>query len=352
MTTQPPPSVETLRLARLTRYEAQARTALAQRVRALPVDWDGQEWLVTLSPMAQGGPFDLQLGEWRLELEWAGANFDMVAPATVAQAWIAARFPTLDIATLSDELAAAVLETACDKLLTALTALGRGPARLMRLQRDPSRAEGYPHRFQVEARCGDQFMVVWLACGPAGLMQMAGLAARLPALRNELPMGDLPVAIRAEIGHTWLPANELEALSPGDAVLIEHVFLGPDNELWLTHADWGGRVLCDTQGLTVTQEFTHLEITMSSSTTDTASTGQTASIDSLPLRLTFDLGDRDMSLAELQSLQVGQVIELAKPLSAAVSLRVSGVLIGTGELVEIDDRLGVCVTALARGERT
>lgn len=67
----------------------------------------------------------------------------------------------------------------------------------------------------------------------------------------------------------------------------------------------------------------------------------------LPLQLVFDLGERSVTLAQLQALQVGQVLDLERPLSAAVSLRVNGRLVGTGELVEIDGRLGVCVSALA-----
>lgn len=80
---------------------------------------------------------------------------------------------------------------------------------------------------------------------------------------------------------------------------------------------------------------------------DTPAAGAAPALDQLPLRLAFDLGERTLSLAELKALQPGQTLELGRPLAGAVQLRVNGALVGTGELVEIDGRLGVTVTSLA-----
>ena len=55
---------------------------------------------------------------------------------------------------------------------------------------------------------------------------------------------------------------------------------------------------------------------------------------------------RSISDAELQALHEGQVIELGQPLSTAVGIRVNGSLVGTGELVEVDGRMGVSVTSV------
>lgn len=74
--------------------------------------------------------------------------------------------------------------------------------------------------------------------------------------------------------------------------------------------------------------------------------GAGAGLEPLPLRLVFDLGERAMTLGELQSLQVGQSLDLGRPLSSSVTLRVNGAQVGTGELVEIDGRLGVTISAL------
>ena len=64
------------------------------------------------------------------------------------------------------------------------------------------------------------------------------------------------------------------------------------------------------------------------------------------MRMTFDLGERLLSLGELRTLQVGQSFDLNRPLSGAVYVRVNGALIGMGDLVEIDGQVGVTLTAL------
>ena len=73
---------------------------------------------------------------------------------------------------------------------------------------------------------------------------------------------------------------------------------------------------------------------------------EATNLESLPVRLHFDLGQRSMPLAEVAALQVGQVLELARPLSQAVSIRANGALIGTGELMEIGGRIAVGITSL------
>jgi type III secretion protein Q len=77
-----------------------------------------------------------------------------------------------------------------------------------------------------------------------------------------------------------------------------------------------------------------------------------AAIEELPLRIVFDLGEVELSLAELKALVPGQVIDLAREPGHAVRVSVNGRRIGAGEIVEIEGRLGVRITELAvRNER-
>ena len=73
---------------------------------------------------------------------------------------------------------------------------------------------------------------------------------------------------------------------------------------------------------------------------------EAASFDAIPVRLSFDLGEIRLTLAELRALQPGQALQLGHPLASAVRIRVNGALIGEGELVEIDGLLGVSVRQL------
>ena len=56
------------------------------------------------------------------------------------------------------------------------------------------------------------------------------------------------------------------------------------------------------------------------------------------------LGQVDLSLAEISRMVAGTVLELDKGKTDPVHLAVNGKVLGTGELVEIDGRLGVRVT--------
>ena len=69
-------------------------------------------------------------------------------------------------------------------------------------------------------------------------------------------------------------------------------------------------------------------------------------LDGVEVRVDFVLGRTTMSFAELQGLAPGVVINLNKPVSHAVNILVSGRTIGDGELVQIDDRLGVRIVRL------
>jgi type III secretion system YscQ/HrcQ family protein len=71
-------------------------------------------------------------------------------------------------------------------------------------------------------------------------------------------------------------------------------------------------------------------------------TGQ-AAVENLPLRLHVVLGERELTLAEVQSLNPGTIIELDANKSAPVRLMVNGRILGEGELVEVEGNLAVKV---------
>lgn len=69
----------------------------------------------------------------------------------------------------------------------------------------------------------------------------------------------------------------------------------------------------------------------------------------LGLTVDFDIGDKDVSLAEIETWQPGAVVALDPPQFAGrveVTLRVNGRAIATGDLMAIDDRLAVRLSRL------
>jgi type III secretion system YscQ/HrcQ family protein len=66
----------------------------------------------------------------------------------------------------------------------------------------------------------------------------------------------------------------------------------------------------------------------------------------IPIRLEFDLGGLELSLAQLAQLAPGSVLETNRDVAAPARILASGRVIGLGELVDVAGRLGVRITDL------
>ncbi|HSV47684.1 MAG TPA: type III secretion system cytoplasmic ring protein SctQ [Ramlibacter sp.] len=349
MTTVPATVPLPLRIARLTRNEAQARSLLAQRAAACTVRLGGMDWQLSLEPLSESashaGP---EAGDWLVRAQWAGAPFALRLPAAAAEAWLRGRFPDLDLPALPDEVRAAALEGALEQALTALAALQRGPARIESVGPEAAATPGLDHRFALLLAQPGAALEAQLATSSLGLMLMAGLVAQLAPARGPLDADAVAMLLRAEIGSTLLPADQLASLAVGDAILFDHAWIAQEGELWLGQGRWGLKARWDDRSLVVTQPFTETGLTMPTDTESVPQADGASALDAVPVRLQFDIGERSMTLGELKALQVGQSLELGRPLSQAVIIRANGALVGSGELVEIDGRLGVTITALGR----
>jgi len=72
-----------------------------------------------------------------------------------------------------------------------------------------------------------------------------------------------------------------------------------------------------------------------------ATTAGAIDVDALPVRLVFVAGETEIALRDLQALAPGYVFDLRQPVDRHVEVRANGRAIATGELVEIDGRVGV-----------
>jgi type III secretion protein Q len=66
-------------------------------------------------------------------------------------------------------------------------------------------------------------------------------------------------------------------------------------------------------------------------------------VDEIPVKLVFEIGATQMLLGQLRQLQPGFTVALDEPLDMKqpVTIKANGVVVGAGEMVLIDDRLGV-----------
>ena len=73
----------------------------------------------------------------------------------------------------------------------------------------------------------------------------------------------------------------------------------------------------------------------------------TASLDSLPVNVVFQIGQQTLTLEQLQQLQEGYVFELEPNADETINIVAHGQVIGQGRWVQVEDHTGVQVTHLA-----
>jgi flagellar motor switch protein FliN/FliY len=66
----------------------------------------------------------------------------------------------------------------------------------------------------------------------------------------------------------------------------------------------------------------------------------------IPMRLRFELGRRKYRCAQIVELQVGAVLSLDRSAGENVSLLLNGERIGAGEIVVIEDSMGLRITSI------
>ena len=66
----------------------------------------------------------------------------------------------------------------------------------------------------------------------------------------------------------------------------------------------------------------------------------------VPIDISVEIGRTKMTIGELLSLSKGSIVELKKTAGDAVDIYVNGKLLGKGELVVVNERLGVRVAKI------
>ncbi len=174
-------------------------------------------------------------------------------------------------------------------------------------------------------------------------LAVASALGALPPRRT--PMPALPVRVAARLGWCGVPLQALRNARPGDIILPETAGQG---RAYLTAGDtirWParhepGRLAVDGSRSTICAEQ---EWWMP----DEALPGAEAAVlDDLPVRLSFELGQFDLTLAELETLGPGHVFELARAEADGVDIMANGKRIGAGRAITINGTLGVQIVRL------
>ena len=165
----------------------------------------------------------------------------------------------------------------------------------------------------------------------------------------------LAMLLRLTLGESKVPSAAVQSLNPGDVMWIENASITREGvAINLTaptaRHTWRCRVRRDSLRIVSAVE-TSASAKPKSSAPLQASAASGAGVSpmdaqrwQLEVPVTFDLGELQLQVADLERLQPGHIIELPQDVSTAtVSIRVADRCIAEGTLIAIGKRLGVCI---------
>lgn len=82
------------------------------------------------------------------------------------------------------------------------------------------------------------------------------------------------------------------------------------------------------------------------------SAGDLAAVYDVPVRVVAVLGRTRMEVSELLALQEGTVIDLDRKVGEAVDILVNDRLVARGELVLLENQLGITMTEIVKNDRS
>ncbi|OHE73998.1 MAG: hypothetical protein A2007_02535 [Verrucomicrobia bacterium GWC2_42_7] len=171
------------------------------------------------------------------------------------------------------------------------------------------------------------------------------LLVRTP-VSPSLNLSKLPFTCCLSIGKTILSKEDYKNLSLHDIVLFDNgeelvsdflCFYIPNHLTFSTRLN--GSIL---QRLMSSQpeQFTVDAVTV----TTAPQSISVPKLEALQVLLSFEVGEKKLSFADLQTLQPGYTFPLESPLSSPITIKANSLPIGTGELVQIGEKCGVRVT--------
>ncbi|MBA8879551.1 FliM/FliN family flagellar motor switch protein [Phyllobacterium myrsinacearum] len=173
---------------------------------------------------------------------------------------------------------------------------------------------------------------------------------KLPS-RTPLDVNELPIPVQLLAGAQTLSIAEISALQPGDTIMSEHNTPG---ELYaLCAGQLQARCVESERGAILRSGWSRAAILQPDNNQILAERGTAmddGTIDSLSVRVIFELARTDMSLREIKELAEGSVVPVAAINEGAVSILANGRKIGRGDIVRLGEGLGVRILQLGTND--
>lgn len=339
-TTTPEPETTALEFEQLSSAQLALSRLLSSRetrfqTRLLETEFTGQ---LTLSPTSE-------LPTYQLSLELNGEPYTAFVGQQILDYLLPEKLDHNAIEKLPDDLTNAALLHSLSPVLQQLSAI-----------------TGFTTTFQgISKSEATELPLVVLELESSGLSSHLYLQVNhsLLQLLQQLPthqiqqLPDIPFWATLELGQTQLTGAELKELDCGDIVFLDHYVTGQQvivriNQRIAFQAETSGSQITVSQRLqnmdghdeeTLEQEGHEPE-------QEEAMAESAVDMNDLPVNLTFEVGQQEMTAAELQQLQPGYVFDLDRDIQHPVKVRANGKLIGECQLVQVENRLGARITSL------
>jgi len=265
--------------------------------------------------------------------------------------------PVDEFRTLTDEVRGIALEASLEGLLDSIGRFTGGRSTITQVSETPSSeplSEGIGFRL-IRQREGQQSRGV-LRANAEGMQWLAARWGRLPGKRRRL-LEYIPVPLGIDVGRSELTASQISDLQCLDIILADGAgaLHERDIRLWDGHGlTLIGKMVRPDQ-IKVEKFMNRNKDTMNkpSKPSQKRQAAALATAD-IPVTLVFEVGEARISMGELQNMQPGYTFQLSEPINmdCPVTIKANGAVIGTGEMVMIDDRLGVQVHDFMHNDQT
>ncbi len=163
----------------------------------------------------------------------------------------------------------------------------------------------------------------------------------------------LPLELVADAGEVTISAAALLGLGKHDVLLLDEAWWSRAHELRLrplgSRATIWARRDDDALVVRALESAAPSPATIGRTTKMSDEPQDTTTLTALseaPVEVSIEIARVRLTLGELQALRVGEVVVTGAPVREHVRLRVGDVVVGEGELVEVDGEVGVRLTAL------
>ncbi|WP_461833081.1 FliM/FliN family flagellar motor switch protein [Desulfothermus sp.] len=192
-------------------------------------------------------------------------------------------------------------------------------------------------------KCHINFVLEFLSglnvCGVIGGSEivisqlLSELTSKMKVEREDILL-TYPCYMIVLVGKTNINIGDLASLEQDDIVLLEK-FYPRDNKVFIKTGPFLFECELDNQKIIVSDIVKEVQMS------DDAVENKKIDINEIPITLTFSVGKIEISFGELKNIQPGYVFNLDKSMGSYIEILANGKMLGTGELVEIDGRVGV-----------